>query len=221
MRTKTLARTGAPEKGPCGRSILSPPSPKKKPRLRSTYSRLTPVSIGWRFFASAVPAIRLIFLATAVAGAAPKTTPKPAAKPPLDFSGVWELDLEMSLNVSDRMKGAVLSVEQKGNRIRISPAEPASGPHPGILTEEIVVDGIPYEKALGPAGKRRVTAGWSPDGRSLWITVEAGSPEDPDSAVERSVWKLTEDRTVWVRESVSVSEGHTGRARLVFRKRKS
>ena len=147
-------------------------------------------------------------------------TRAPTLRPPLDFSGVWELDPKLSVNVSSQMKGAVLSVTQKGNRIWISPVKSDEGPRQRILSEEIVVDGVPYEKALGPAGKGLVTAGWAKDRKSLWIEVEAGPPENRREAVQRSVWKISEDRTVWVRESVSVSKGHSGTARLVFRKRK-
>jgi hypothetical protein len=160
----------------------------------------------------------LVFLAAAVAGAAPKATPTP--RPPLDFSGTWELDEKASVNVSANMKGAVLSVTQKGNRIWISPVKKEEGPRQPILAEEIVVDGQPYEKTLGPAGTGLVTAGWAPDGKSLRIEVQAGAAESRGSAVQRSVWKVSEDRTVWVRESTSFSSGRAARARLVFRKRK-
>ena len=150
--------------------------------------------------------------------ARPRQTPTP--RPPLDFSGTWELDPTASVNVSRQMKGAVLSVTQKGNRIWVSPGKSETEPRPPILAEEIVVDGQPYEKALGPAGKGLVTAAWSKDGKSLWIEFEAGPPENRRAAVQRSVWKISEDGTVWVRESVSVSEGRSSRARLVFRKRR-
>ncbi len=99
--------------------------------------------------------------------------------------------------------------------------KPETGKRSRILAEEIVVDARPYEKALGPAGKGLVTAGWAADGKSLWIEVAAGPPENPGEAIQRSVWRLSEDRQVWVRESISVSKGHSGRARLVFRKNKA
>ena len=38
---------------------------------------------------------------------------------------------------------------------------------------------------------------------------------------DETIWKLSEDRTVWVRESVSLSKGNAKSGRLVFRKRKS
>jgi len=156
----------------------------------------------------------------ALLAAGPKARPTPEPKPPIDFSGTWTLDPQESLNVSSQMQGAVLSVRQAGNRIWISSAKANTGPRSRILAEEIVVDGRPYEKALGPAGKGLVTAGWAADGKSLWIEVAAGRPENPGEAIQRSVWRLSEDRQTWVRESVSVSKGHSGRARLVFRKNK-
>ncbi len=156
-------------------------------------------------------------LSLSAAAASPKG--KAAPKPPLDFSGVWVLDPKMSLNVSSHMMGAVLSVTQEGNRIWISPVRPEGGSRPAILGEEIVADQRPYEKALGPAGKGVVTAGWSTDGKALWIEVLAGPPENPREAVQRIIWKLSEDRTLWVRESVSMSPGNAKSSRLVFRKR--
>jgi hypothetical protein len=158
--------------------------------------------------------------ALALLGAGPKPRPKAEPKPPLDFSGTWTLDQKESVNVSSQMRGAVLSVRQSGNRIWISSVKADTGPRSRILSEEIVVDARPYEKALGPAGKGLVTAGWAADGKSLWIEVAAGPPENPRESIQRSVWRLSEDRRVWVRESMSVSKGHSGRARLVFRKNK-
>jgi hypothetical protein len=141
------------------------------------------------------------------------------APPPIDFSGTWELDPKMSIRVSSNMQDAVLSVSQKGNRIWISPVQTAGKARPAILAEEIVADGRPYEKALGPAGKGLVTAGWARDGKSLWIEVQAGPPENPKAALQRSIWKLSGDRTVWVRVSVSLSKGNAKSTRLVFRKK--
>jgi hypothetical protein len=144
----------------------------------------------------------------------PKT--KPADRPPLDFSGVWEVDPRMSSGGSWRMGGAVLSVKQRGNRIYIEPIESKT---PRLLAEEIIADGRQYEKMLGPAGKGVVTAQWAKDGKSLLIEVTAGPPENPGEAVQHSIWSLSSDGSVWVRESVSVSKGTGGRSRVVFRKR--
>ncbi len=118
------------------------------------------------------------------------------------------------------MQGAVLSVRQKGNRIWLSPVTPGSA-RQTIPSEEIVADGRAYEKALGTAGKGLVTADWAKDGKSLWIEVRAGPAENPKAPLQRSVWKLSEDRMVWVRESVSLSEGEARSARLVFHRRKT
>jgi hypothetical protein len=159
--------------------------------------------------------------ALALLAAGPRVRSKAEPKPPLDFSGTWTLDPKSSMNVSSQMEGAVLSVRQNGNRIWISSLKAEEGPRSRILAEEIVADARPYEKALGPAGKGLVTAGWARDGRSLWIEVAAGPPENPGAAIQRSVWRLSEDRQVWVRESVSISKGHSGSARLVFRRSKA
>jgi hypothetical protein len=162
-----------------------------------------------------------VLAALALLAAGPKVRPTAEPKPPLDFSGIWTLDPKASLNVSKQMQEAVLSVRQTGNRIWISSVKADAGPRSRILSEEIVADARPYEKALGPAGKGLVTAGWARDGRSLWIEVAGGPPENPGEAIQRSVWRLFEGGKVWVRESISVSKGHSGRARLVFRKNKS
>jgi len=157
----------------------------------------------------------------ALSGASVRVAKKSTPKPPLDFSGVWELDPKMSIHVSYHMQSAVLSVKQKGNRIWISPVQAPGKARQTILSEEIVADGRAYEKALGSAGKGLVTADWAKDGKSLWIEVQAVPPKDPSAALQRSVWKLSEDRMVWVRESVSLSNGHARSTRLVFRKKKS
>ena len=187
--------------------------------LKSGYSGVEVVSNArWARAPLRLRAAAATLAALALLGTGPKGRPTPEPKPPLDFSGTWTLDPKESMNVSSQMQGAVLSVRQAGNRIWISSVKADKGPRSRILAEEIVVDARPYEKALGPAGKGLVTAGWAADGKSLWIEVAAGPPENPGEAIQRSVWKLSEDRQTWVRESVSVSKGHSGRARLVFRK---
>jgi len=145
-----------------------------------------------------------------------KASPRPPT-PPVDFTGVWEIDPSMSLNVPSQMRKAILSVTQKGNRIWISPM--TSGKASMIMAEEVVADGRPYEKALGRAGKGIVTATWGEDRQSLRIEVKAGAENGSDpSAIQRSIWKLSADKNVWIRESVSVSEGKPRNARLVFRR---
>lgn len=144
--------------------------------------------------------------AIALLGATPKV--------PLDFSGVWALDEKASRGVSKHMRGAVLRVEQSGNRIRIFPV----GTGGKLLREEIVADGRPYEKAVG-TGRGLVTAAWSRDGASLWLEVAAGMPEERRAPIQRSVWKLSPDRRTWIRHSVSM-QGRE-QAQLVFRRRES
>lgn len=112
------------------------------------------------------------------------------------------------------MRGAVLRLEQSGDRIRILPL----GGGDQLLAEQIVADGRSYEKTIGN-GKGVVTAAWSKDGRSLWIEVTAGPPENARAAVFRSVWKLSDDRRTWIRQSVSLQHGKKSESSLVFRRR--
>lgn len=163
-------------------------------------------------------------------GPAPVKTPRASAAParggktrtptagaPLDFSGTWQLDVSHSVNASSHLVGAILSVTQHGDHIWIQPIKQGKGS--GVLAEEIVADGRAYEKALGPAGKGTVTAGWSDDRQSLFIEVQAGPADDANkAATQRSIWKLSADRSVWVRESVSISQGKAKSSRAVFRR---
>jgi hypothetical protein len=160
----------------------------------------------------------LLLSAIATAEPAPRRTPSPrSSSAPLDFSGFWRLDADASKNINSMMKDATLSVTQKANRIWISPGPDVK--RGALLSEEIVVDGRPYEKLLGPAGKGIVTAEWAPDGQSLRIESRVGTEGDSHNfAIQRSIWKLSSDRNVWVRESTSVSPGRASSARLIFRK---
>jgi hypothetical protein len=171
-----------------------------------------------RRLAGGIAWLLLAALAVRAAPTARKSSPRPSS-PPIDFSGVWVLDPGTSFNVSSSMSGAVLSVTQKGDHIWILPITKAGRPTT-ILGEEVVADGRSYEKALGPAGKGTVTANWAPDGQSLQLEVKAGEESDPNqSAIQRSVWKLSTDRNVWVRDSISVSKGAPRTSRLVFRRK--
>ncbi len=156
----------------------------------------------------------LLIGAAPAAGPGPRRTPKraPTASPPLDFSGTWELDPKTSFNVSSRMERAVLEVSQKGDRIWISPGRKKMA----VLAEEIVVDGRQYEKTLGNKERGLVAAAWAEDGKSLRLEITAGTP--PKVAVQRSIWKLSADGTVWVRETHTVENGRARHSRLVFRK---
>ncbi len=165
-----------------------------------------------------IAAALLLLSAIATAAPAPRRTPSPRSSgAPLDFSGFWRLDADASKNINPMMKDATLSVSQKGNRIWISPGPDVR--RGALLSEEIVVDGRPYEKSLGPAGKGIVTAEWAPDGQSLRIESRVGTEGDSHNfAIQRSIWKLSSDRNVWVRESSSISPGRARSSRLIFRK---
>ena len=164
-----------------------------------------------------------LLLAGTLAGPLPAPSPSAAptrrptlAKPPLDFTGVWILDETASRNVNPAMHGEVLNVRQTGNRIWIEPMDPGKS---RLLSESIVADGQTYEKALGTKGNGWVTVDWGRDGKSLWIEVAAGPDENPRRVMQRSVWKLSDDRRTWVRQSVSIQEGKSREATLVFRRR--
>lgn len=159
-----------------------------------------------------------VFAAAVLAAAAPAPTPAPpaAARPPLDFSGTWKLDENASVRVAPNMRGAVLVVEQLGDRIRISPAPQGPGKL-NLSADEIVADGRPYEKSVGGA-KGVVTARWSADGKSLQIEATAEPPEKTRKAVQLSRWSLSPDKAVWVRETHTLSGGKTAVTRLLFRR---
>ncbi len=153
---------------------------------------------------------------------APSTRARPAAGVPgarggpTDFTGVWELDPKASSGGAPNMDKAVLEVTQRKNRIWIQPLEKT---RTAVIAEEVVVDGRPYEKALGHKSRGTLTAKWGTDAKSLWLEVVAGPEDDPRAAVQRSVWRLSDNRKVWVRETVSLQRGSTKQSRLVFRRR--
>lgn len=154
------------------------------------------------------------------AGAPPakKKAPDPhpgAAGGPTDFSGTWEVDEKSSSLGSHHMENAVLQVTQKGDRIWI---QPVGRTRQLVMAEEVVVDGRTYEKSLGNSEKGTLTAMWGKEGRSLWLEVVAGTEADPRAGVQRSVWRLSADRSVWVRETITVHKGSSQRARVVFRR---
>ena len=114
------------------------------------------------------------------------------------------------------MSGEVLTVRQTGNQIWISPMDPAKS---HLLSESIVVDGKTYEKTLGNKGQGLPDGGLGQGREVALVEVTAGPDEDPRKVVQRSVWKLSKDRRVWVRQSVSIQNGKTTEATLVFRRR--
>ena len=175
--------------------------------------------------AAASFAASLLAAAALRAQAAPPTprptlpAPPPAKNSktaPLDFSGVWEIDLEKSKGVSTSMKRAVLSIRQNGGRLWIEPIEQ---PRPYLSAEEIVVDGKLYEKAIGRGDKGTVQAQWATDRKSLWIQTVTSNAEGAEVAFQRSQWTLSEKGTVWTRHTWTIQKGNNRESILVFRKR--
>jgi hypothetical protein len=157
---------------------------------------------------------------TAVPSPRPVRTPKakPAAKPKLDFTGVWVLDTAASTNVSPQMRDSVLDVRQNGNRIWIEQIEVSDRQ---ILSEQIVVDGKKYEKSLGAGQKGTLEAAWGNDGTSLWLQAIAGTEGDPSSAVQRMIWRLRDGGKTWTRQTMTIQPSGTRETMLVFRKREA
>ena len=173
------------------------------------------------------PAAVAAALAAAVLSAqAAPPTPRPtlpapppakgAKASPLDFSGIWEIDLQKSEGVSTSMQRAVLSVRQNGSRLWIEPIEQ---PRPYLSAEEIVVDGKLYEKAIGRNEKGTVQAQWAKDRKSLWIQTVTTSPEGAEVAFQRSQWSLSDGGKVWTRHTWTVQKGNNRESLLVFNKR--
>jgi hypothetical protein len=141
---------------------------------------------------------------------------KGAKTAPLDFSGVWEIDLDKSKGVSTSMRRAVLSVRQNGSRLWIEPIEQ---PRPYLSADEIIVDGKLYEKAIGRNEKGTVQAQWAKDRKSLWIQTVTTSPEGAEVAFQRSRWSLSDGGKVWTRHTWTVQKGDNRESVLVFKKR--
>jgi hypothetical protein len=138
-----------------------------------------------------------------------------AAGGPTDFSGIWELDEKSSSLPTRHLQNSVLEVTQRGARIWI---QPVGKTRDHVLAEEVVVDGRAYEKSLGNKEKGILTARWGEDGKSVWLEVVAGTDENPRAGVQRSVWRLSQDRSTWVRETVTTKNGSAQRSRAVFRR---
>jgi hypothetical protein len=170
----------------------------------------------------------LLAAGTPAAQIAPPTPPPTAAPPastdakrqraPLDFAGVWEIDLAQSKGVSKNMEKAVLSVRQNGDRIWIEPVEQT---RPYLTAEEIVVDGRHYEKALGRGLKGDVQAEWGKDKKSLWIQSVTSNDENPRVAFQRSVWELKNGGRLWTRRTWTVQKDESRETFLVFKKREA
>lgn len=174
--------------------------------------------------ASAAAVCALVFASALVGQTAPTPPAMPKHRPPgkvksskpaLDFSGTWQLDEKASQNVSNKMVGAVLLVKQNGNRIWIEPVEQKAL---NILAEQIVVDGRLYEKVMGKQ-KATLWANWGTDDESLWLQVNTGKGDDPQRAIQRSVWRLRESGNTWTRQTWTINGDQTKMSFYVFRKR--
>jgi hypothetical protein len=168
-------------------------------------------------------------LASVLAAQSPTRTPKPApapksartpgpakrSAPPLDFSGVWELDPAASKGVTKRMEGAVLQVRQNGNRIWI---EALGRSRNNLTAEEIVVDGKRYEKALGNGKKGTVEAAWGKDGKSLWLQAVLSDDEGSLAATQRMIWRLRDGGKTWTRQTRTLEPDGAKDTFLVFRR---
>jgi hypothetical protein len=176
---------------------------------------------------AALAAAAAALTATAIlsAQAAPPTprptlpAPPPAKNsktPPLDFSGVWDIDVDKSLGVSTSMKRAVLSVRQNGSRLWIEPIEQ---PRPYLSADEIVVDGKLYEKAIGRGEKGTLQAQWAKDRKSLWIQIVTTNDQGAEVDYKRSQWSLSDGGKIWIRHTWTVQKGASEESILVFRKR--
>jgi hypothetical protein len=168
--------------------------------------------------ALALCAAALVGAQTAEPTPAPTVKPKSAAaaRAPLDFSGIWEIDLARSKGISKNMEKAVISVRQSGDRIWLEPIEQKG---PWLAADQIVVDGKLYEKALGAGRKGSVQAEWGNDKKSLWMQSTTGTDENPNAATQRSVWRLQDHGKVWTRQTWTVQTGETRESFLVFKKR--
>jgi len=175
---------------------------------------------------AALAAAAAAFAAAVLKAQAAPPTPRPtlpapppakgAKTVPLDFSGVWEIDLDKSEGVSTSMRHAVLSVRQNGGRLWIEPIEQ---PRPYLSAEEIVVDGKLYDKAIGRGDKGTVQAQWAKDRKSLWIQTVTTNPEGAEVAFQRAQWSLSDGGKVWTRHTWTIQKGNNRESLLVFKKR--
>jgi hypothetical protein len=175
-------------------------------------------------------AVGLCLAAFAAAQEAPAPTPSPKPhkppsknaknakpdRPPVDFSGVWELDTKASHGVVKALENSAFKVQQTGNRITIEPIGQNSSEH--LMADQIIVDGKQYEKNLGK-DKGTVIAKWGNDGTSLWMEAVSGSNEDPRAAVQRMVWRLQDFGNTWTRQSWTISGAGSKQTFLIFRRR--
>ena len=138
-----------------------------------------------------------------------KATP---ARAPIDFSGTWEIDAAQSQGMSANMREAVISIRQNGDRIWM---EPVDRSRKYLSSEEIVVDGRLYEKALGRGMKGTVQAAWAKDRKSLWIQTVTKNGEGERVAYQRAQWTLKDPNT-WLRRTWTVQQDNNRESLLVF-----
>jgi hypothetical protein len=169
-------------------------------------------------------ALGLCLNALAASQEAPVPTPSPRpqpknakpVRPPVDFSGVWELDTNASRGVVKALENSAFRVQQTGNRITIEPIGTNSSQR--LMADQIIVDGQKYEKNLGK-DKGTVIAKWGNDGTSLWMEAVSGNSEDPRAAVQRMVWRLQDFGNTWTRQSWTISGAGSKQTFLIFRRR--
>ncbi|MGE5415142.1 MAG: hypothetical protein ACM3NW_13265, partial [Syntrophomonadaceae bacterium] len=151
--------------------------------------------------------------------AAKKAAPGSArpARAPIDFSGTWEIDAVKSTGISTNMQGAVLSIRQNGDRIWL---EPVDRSRRFLSSEEIVVDGRLYEKALGRGMKGTVQAQWAKDRKSLWIQTVTKDAEGAQVAYQRAQWALPDPDT-WTRRTWTIQQEQSRESFLVFHRQKT
>ncbi len=147
----------------------------------------------------------------------PVTAPAKPPRAPIDFSGTWELDAAQSDGISVNMEGAVISIRQNGDRIWI---EPVDRSRRYLSSEEIVVDGRLYEKAVGRGMKGTVQAQWAKDRKSLWIQTVTKNDEGAQVAYQRAQWMLKDPNT-WTRRTWTVQKDQNRESFLVFHRQKS
>lgn len=151
------------------------------------------------------------------APARPSSPPAGKSKParaPIDFSGTWEIDPAQSQGISANMRGAVISIRQNGDRIWIEPVE---GSKRYLSSDEIVVDGRMYEKAVGRGMKGTVQAAWARDKKSLWIQTVTKDENGTQVYYQRTEWKLRDPNT-WTRLTRTVQKNEVRDSFLVFRR---
>jgi hypothetical protein len=98
--------------------------------------------------------------------------------------------------------------------------EPVDHSRKYLSSEEIVVDGRLYEKALGRGMKGTVQAAWAKDRKSLWIQTVQKNAEGERVAYQRAQWTLKDPNT-WMRRTWTVQQDNNRESVLVFHRQTS